>query len=159
MADLRIDIRGDFKELRAFMDGYFNETIPNVMKETSRTLALSTLEKAKANVESRSRYHGKNPGQLVNSMAAVNQGKTGKFNFSWVVLARAPYASFVEGGTREHEIPNNWAFGAHDPPRIHPGAEPMRFFEDAFLEAASEATDVLERVYEEKTKRHKRGRR
>lgn len=77
--------------------------LPLMSNAIAKKLSGDTARIAKNKVNNLALYHGKRPGQLAGSISAHKSGASKKL-ITWTVLATAPYAMFVETGTRPHPI-------------------------------------------------------
>lgn len=147
VVELRLYTRG-YGELTAWMKHLGKYAIPNMSKGITKESAKQVAKLARHNISSRSKYHGKNPGQLHDSIK-VHSLKRGK-SMSYSVVAETPYAGYVEAGTKAHFIP--FGFG-----RIsgvnHPGAKPMWFMRDALLTVLNRMDGIINTQFERNFRR------
>jgi len=105
-----------------------------IRKRTKRLIDSSThligetiQRKARQHIHDRARW--RHTGELAASVHLTSYAKSEmRGRVSLTVLA--PYGTFVEEGTKPHEVPTNPMWGMRG--RIHPGARPMHFMRDAF---------------------------
>lgn len=94
---------------------------------------------------------GQRTKELAKSFVMPKWGSTGELKQSIVmrketedstlVTAEAPYADFVELGTRPHPQPNSIIKKFRE--KGHPGAEPMHFMQKAWQQINREANDLI----------------
>lgn len=122
----------------------YKKFIGNFPKTTARgrdRLAQRVQRRARENVENRTIYHGKNPGQLAESIKIFRRRAANSAIGD--VRAMTPYAQYVESGTMPHFIP----FGLGRLQGVdHPGATPMFFMRDAANQVKQEAKGIINAV-------------
>lgn len=119
---------------------HINKNMPELGEKIRRRLADRTKSLAKSYVRPRwgagygpFKYPGSS-GYLKSSIIYRKESVD-----STLVVAQAPYAGFVELGTRPHPMPNNWFWSRTG----HPGSRPMKFMEKAYVQVVKEADEHI----------------
>lgn len=144
---VELRLTSNAKEIVGWIKHVQKVRIPASNKMLTKRVADGIKNSAKRNVKERSVYHGKKPGTLAGSIFTVAL-PTGKGRSGYSVVANAPYAMFVEKGTRPHPIPFNpvlkfWLTGQ----QTHPGSRPMNFMRDAFNEEIAVINKKIDMAY------------
>lgn len=132
---MTIQMKVDLREVRKLKKdiNLLVKNFPELAEKVRRKLANRTKALAKFYVQPRWGSTGK----LKRSIIIRKEGAT-----STDVIAGAPYAGFVELGTKPHEIPNNPFWGMIG--RKHPGARPMKFMEQGFRQMLKESEGLMQ---------------
>ena len=127
---MSVDLR-DLKNLQRDLK-IIERDFPELDEKVRRRFAERTKQLAKMYVMPR----WGETGELKGSIIYRKEGP-----HSTMVLAGAPYAGYVELGTKPHEIPNNPFWGLIG--RKHPGARPMRYMTKAYEQVLKESAGIL----------------
>jgi hypothetical protein len=144
---ITIKIGAGWKHLTLDLDGA-RKRIDGGALLFNRRLAKTITTAMIDNLQKRTKWHGKRPGRLRNSIR-IRTGEMSKRTKQQIITVSAPYAGYVEEGTKPHDIRmpvgsrgDTMALGwrGNTPRRRyggyrrhrHPGARPMHFAKDAF---------------------------
>jgi len=144
---LRVTISG-ISELRFYFKRVYKR-VENSAEKSTNEIAGNVINIAKGNIRSRARWQ--NTGRLSSSFLKQRVSK-----FLTRVVNFAPYAGYVEEGTKPHIIRNPLGHTWRGPDRgksisatggyyLHPGSRAMYFMRDAVDQYSSRMNKVISR--------------
>lgn len=139
VVELRIRVKGD--DIVGWLKGITTVKLPRLAKGITIQTATQIAKLARKNVKERAIQQ---TGRLADSIKVAALG-TGKRS-SYSVVALAPYAMYVEQGTKPHVIPGipHWAGLNEYGGRIHPGSRAMYFMRDALETTFNNINNYIE---------------
>jgi len=127
---------------------HINKNMPKLGEKIRVRLAKRTKALAKMNVIPNKKWKS-STGELKNSIIYRKESAD-----STMIIAQAPYAGYVELGTKKHPVPRNPFRRTWTTAPLHPGAKPMKYMEKAYRQIVKEApghiNDEVEKYFARK---------